>query len=109
MVRAVVEDSGGTWAGLLAVTATAKVRSVLNEDALRHVIQYRVTLAALDRKGPADDALLRAARRAVRAIGPLLDHAAYPGAVQLQVDLAGSPPDHLSAAMARHVKRRVGR
>lgn len=106
-VRAVVEDAGGTWAGLLAVTATAKVRSVLNEDPIRHVVFYHATDAARGWKGPADAALQRAARRAVRGIGPLLGDMAYLSAARLLVDLAGSHPDHLTRAEARHVKARV--
>lgn len=71
-VRSIVEDAGGDFSGLAALTARAKVRSVLNEDPIRHVIQYRATVGARDWQGPADAALQRAARRVTRAIGSLL-------------------------------------
>lgn len=51
----------------------------------------------------------RASRRAVRAIGPLLGDMAYLSTARLLVDLAGSHPEHLSPAVARYVKARVGR
>lgn len=108
-VCAVVEDAGGEFSGLAALTARAKVRAVLNEDPMRHVIQYHATDAARGWQGPADAALQRAARRAVRGIGPLLGDIACQNAARLLVDLAGSHPEHLSVAVARHVKRRIGR
>lgn len=107
-VCAVVTDAGGSFDGLTARTAQAKVRATLGEDPLRHVIQYHATLAARDWRGAADDALQHAARRAVRAIGPSLGDMAYLSAARLLVDLAGSHPEALSPEAAEHVKRRVG-
>lgn len=106
-VCAVVTDAGGSFNGLTARTAQAKVRATLGEDPLRHVIQYHATLAAREWRGPADDALQRAARLAVQAIGPLLGDMAYLSAARLLVDLAGSHPEALSPEVAEHVKRRV--
>lgn len=108
-VCTLVTDAGGQFAGLTARTARAKVRSVLNEDPIRHVVFYHATAAARDWKGPADAALQRAARRAVRGIGPLLPDMAYLSAARLLVELAGSHPEALSVEVAEHVKRRVGR
>lgn len=107
-VSATVEDAGGKFSGLAALTARQKVRAVLNEDPIRHVIFYHATAAARDWKGPADAALQRAARRAVRGIGPLLGDMAYLSAARLLIDLAGSHPEHLTPEVARHVKARVG-
>ena len=106
-VCAVVTDAGGSFNGLTARTAQAKVRATLGEDPLRHVIQYHATLAAREWRGPADDALQRAARLAVQAIGPLLGDMAYLSAARLLVDLAGSHPEALAPEVAEHVKRRV--
>ena len=47
-VCAIVEDAGGQFSGLKARTAQAKVRSVLNEDPIRHVVLYHATAAARD-------------------------------------------------------------
>lgn len=107
-VCAAVEDAGGSFNGLTARTAQAKVRATLGEDPLRHVIQYHATLAARDWRGAADDALQRAARSALRSIGPLLGDMAYLSAARLLVELAGSHPEALSPEVAEHVKRRVG-
>lgn len=107
-VCAVVKDAGGTFSGLTACTAQAKVRSVFNEDTLRHVIQHHPALSARDWRGRADDALQRATHRAVRAIGPLLGDKAYLSAARLLVELTGSHPQALSPEVAEHVKRRMG-
>lgn len=108
-VCAAVEDAGGQFSGLTARTAQAKVRAVLNEDHNRHVVFYHATLAARDWDGPADTALQRGARRAIRAIGALLPDMAYLSAARLLVDLAGSHPEALTPEVARHVRARVGR
>lgn len=70
----------------------AKVRSVLNEDPIRHVIQYHATVAARDWQGPADAALQHAARRVTRAIGSLLPDTACLRAARLLADWAGFAP-----------------
>jgi len=109
-VRALVEDAGGTWAGLLAVTATAKVRATLNEPENAAVIHYHSVSATREwPAGSADDALQPVACRVARRIGPLLPNSAMLFAARLLVDLAGSHPEHLTPAEARNVKARVGR
>lgn len=107
-VRSMVEDAGGTWGGLLALTAKAKARATLNEPANQSVVMYHATVAASDWSGPADTALPHAVRRVTATIGQLLPTTAMLFAARMLVDLAGSHPEHLSPEVADNLRLKVG-
>lgn len=111
-VRCYVEDAGGTWAGLLADTARAKVRSVLkDEDESRAVIQYHSVMEAgrwADYR-PADDELRHAVRRVRRSLGALLLNHAACLSLDLLLSLAGVHPGSLTPEQAERIEWAMGR
>jgi hypothetical protein len=111
-VRRYVEDAGGTWAGLLADSARAKVRSVLkDEDESRAVIHYHSVVAAgrWADYGPADDELRHAVRRVRCALGTLLPNHAACLSLDLLLSLAGVHPGSLTPEQAERIRASLGR
>lgn len=110
-VRAIVEDAGGQFTGLVALTAKAKARSVLvDESDSRAVITYHSTIAARTWEGPADEALQHAVRHVTEAVGTLLENHAVGFALQLLLEIAASGnPEALSPEVAENIKERIGR
>jgi hypothetical protein len=111
-VRAVcqyVEDAGGQFSGLVALTAQSKVRATLNEHA--SIVGYHATQAASDwGSGPADDELRRAVRRVTRSIGTLLPRHAVRLSLDLLLEIAASGhPEALPPEVAENIRARVGR
>lgn len=109
-VRAIVEDAGGQFTGLVKLTAKAKARSVLvDESDARAVITYHSTIAARTWEGPADEALQHAVRHVTDAVGTLLENHAVRFALQLLLEIAASGhPEALSPAVAENIRERVG-
>lgn len=106
----IVEDAGGTFSGLVALTAQAKARSVLTDesDSLA-VIGYHSVIAARHWEGPADEALGRAVRHVARAMGTLLEDHAVRLSLQLLTEIAATGhPEALPPAVAENVKARLG-
>lgn len=110
-VRRYVEDAGGTWAGLLADSARAKVRSVLvDESESRAVVHYHSVVAAGQWGGdPADEELRRAVRRVCRALGTLLPNHAACLSLDLLLSLAGVHPGSLTLEQAERIRASLGR
>src|SRR5690606_31875636 len=110
-VRRYVEGSGGTWAGLLADSARAKVRSVLvDESESRAVVHYHSVVAAGQwGDDPADEELRRAVRRVARCIGPLLPNHAACLSLDLLLSLAGVHPGSLTPEQAERIRASLGR
>jgi hypothetical protein len=108
-VRRIVEDAGGQFTGLVALTAKAKARSVLvDESDSRAVIGYHSVIAARTWAGPADEALQRAVRHVTDAVGALLEDHAMRHALQLLLEIAASGhPEALSPAVAESIKSRM--
>lgn len=110
-VCSIVEDAGGQFSGLVARTAQCKARSILLEESdSRAVINYHAIIAAREwDRGPADEALNRAVRRATRAMDTLLEDHAVRHALQLLSELTASGhPQALSPAVMENIKARVG-
>lgn len=109
-VRRIVEDAGGEFTGLVALTAKAKARSVLvDESDSRAVIGYHSVIAARTWAGPADDALRRAVRHVTVAVGTLLEDHAVRFALQLLLEIADSGhPEALTPEVAEIIRARVG-
>lgn len=94
----------------MALTATAKARSVLvDESDARAVITYHSTFAAREWAGPADDALQRAAHRVIVAVGTLLENHAVAGALAALCEMAGTCPEALPPEVAENIRERVTR
>lgn len=110
-VRRIVEDAGGEFTGLVALTARAKARSVLvDESDSRAVIGYHSVIAARDWQGPADEALQEAVRHVTEAVGTLLENHAVGFALQLLLEIAATGhPEALSPEVAENIRARVGR
>lgn len=106
-VRSMVIDAGGTWGGLLALTAKAKARAMLNEVPNQAVVMYHATRAASDWSGPADTALPCATRRVTATIGRLLPDTVMLFTARFLIDLAGSHPEHLTPEAAENIKARL--
>lgn len=110
-VRRYVEDAGGIWAGLLADSARAKVRSVLTDETdSRAVVHYHSVVAAGQwGNDPADEELRRAVRRVRCALGTLLPNHAACLSLDLLLSLAGVHPGSLTREQAERIRASLGR
>lgn len=107
--RASVEDAGGQFTGLVALTAKAEARSVLmDESDARSLITYHSTIAARTWEGPADEAIQWSVHHVTEAVGTLLKDHAVPFALQLLLEIAATGhPEALSPEMAANIRGQV--